>query len=202
MNFNWGFDCECITNLRWDSLHEAQRDIARNKVLIPNDKNLLIIVSEYARSYIGINCRGVTLHRGINVICVCGLEEVRKVAPLYLSPHILSRLFEIEQSVGNNCIAFALKRFNHKETCSQKCVQTLQELAYERLFLQFPRESSFRQLFDDGHLPLHLQLAKPLTRAVTLYEEENSFLGVYYREHVFPSSVCKDIGGHMDCLWY
>ncbi len=198
----YDYDCECISGLRWEDLAEAKLDIARKQILIPGRKTLIVIISEYVRAYIGLNGRGLALHRGVNVFCICGLKSVRETVPLYLSPHILSELTEIDNRIGEHCVSFSLRRSKHRATCSQKAVQSLSELAFERLFLRFPKEVELRTLFREGHLPLLLRDQKPSIRLISIFAEKNSFLGVYFQQHMISTSICDEEEDHMECLWY
>jgi hypothetical protein len=196
------YDCECISGLRWNELTEAKLNIARKQVLIPERKNLIVIISEYDRAYIGLNGRGLSLYRGINCFCICGLQNVRETVPLYLSPHILSNLVEIENRIGEHCMSFALKRSGHRVSCTQKTVQSLSELAFERMFLNYPMESQFRAIFREGHLPFVLRDLKPSVRLISIFAEKNSFLGVYFQQHMISTSICDKEEDHMEGLWY
>ncbi len=194
-------DCECVNGLSFGQLEEAHKEIFQNRVSLPKNKKLVVILNNFKKITIGINTRGISIFRGWNCFCLCSLYEYRDLIDITISPYYKTRLAVIDNNIGDHCISLEVVPVGHKPTCVHSEVKSLFDLAYSKLFLQYPNQAQFHKLVTNHHIPQFLAELKPHTHVIHVFLQPLNLLPVHLPKQVIPQSTCYTPIDCVDSVW-
>ena len=194
-------DCDCVNGLRYGQLEKAHKEIFENRVTLPKHKKLIVILNNFKKITIGINTRGISIFKGLNVFCVCSLYEYRELIDITLSPYYNTRFAVIENNIGDHCLSLEVIPVGHKPNCEHTEVKSLFDLAYSKLFLQFPKQVQFHKLVSNHHIPHFLADLKPHTHVIHVFLQPLNLLPVHLPKQVMPQNTCYTPIDCVDSVW-
>ena len=188
--------CRCTSKLGYEEqLKEIER-IWETRKTIKQSTNKILILSHISEAVLGFNKIGLSIAKGVNLLCICALREYHYYFELHISAGLLCDLEEVNCCIANTQ-AFILKGTIHKTNCENNYLPTLKQSAYFSVFLRGYDNTDLKRITKAKLLPVILFDERPKFYAHVPVMNTLDLLNLYLPVPLPYNLTCNDPSRHL-----